>query len=303
MRVSELYKQVSGLGFENSLENDDRFYYAANRALLQVCSIRPAINTYIINHHPLANMIKSDTFQSIARTEDLCFEATGARAFYCEVDGNGVLYVEALKNGKWGLIGGPYTLSSHRVFTPCSDLIMKDGEFFAGPVRLRFSGEFLYFVRNVALFRHTYSRDKKDIPSYEPYTTYDIGALVDDFLGLSSPPIAGEEDRRRLGKGYDVVNGRKIMLPYDSPGTYEVLYKHKPKELVNEGEPAEDDMVIDLEEELCALLPNLIAAYVWAEDEPTLANYYLALYEKQAMDIERRNRNMTPASYVNVNGW
>ena len=35
MRVQELYEQVAGLGFEKSLEDEEWFYQAANRALLQ----------------------------------------------------------------------------------------------------------------------------------------------------------------------------------------------------------------------------------------------------------------------------
>ncbi len=302
MRVSELYKQVSGLGFEDTLENNDRFYYAANRALLQVSAIRPAIASYTINHRPLTNMIIQNTFLPITRTENLCFEVSDARAFYCEVDGNGMLYVEMLEDGRWVMIGD-YTLTSNRAFKPYKGMIMKDGSFISGRVRLRFCGEFVYSVRNVALYRYTYSSNVEDVPPYEPHTTYDIRALVSDFLGLASPPIAEEENRRRLGGGYDVVDGRLIMLPYDAPGAYEVLYKHKPQELINNGEPTEDEAEIDLADDLCALLPILIAAYVWAEDEPNLASYYLNLYREQAIEIERRSRNMTPVSHISVDGW
>ena len=35
MTVSQLYNSVAQLGFEDSLEEDDRFIFAANRALLQ----------------------------------------------------------------------------------------------------------------------------------------------------------------------------------------------------------------------------------------------------------------------------
>ena len=62
MTVAELYKQVAQLGFEVSLEDDDRFYYAANRALLQVNEVRPAISYYLINHKPLKNLLSDSAF-------------------------------------------------------------------------------------------------------------------------------------------------------------------------------------------------------------------------------------------------
>jgi len=71
MTISELYKQVAQLGFEDSLEDDDRFYYAANRALLQVNKIRPAISRYLINHKPLENQVAESTFESLEKEEDL----------------------------------------------------------------------------------------------------------------------------------------------------------------------------------------------------------------------------------------
>ena len=303
MRVSELYTQVAQLGFETALEDDNRFYYAANRALLQVNSIRPAISAYVINHKPMANLIKESTFSPIERSEDLCFEATDAKAYYFEADGNGRLYVE-LQNeeGDWEVIGHQDLTSNHR-FVPYRGFINRDGDFTTGRVRLRFVGEFLYSVRNVAIYRHIYSGSVADIPAYEPYTRYDISALVPDFLSLNSPPISEDEEYERLNQHYDVEGGKVILLPHSVKGCFKVLYKRKPQEIENTGVASDDEAVIDLDEELCSLLPILIASYVWVEDEPSMAEYYLALYRERAMDIERRIKSTTPVTIKNTYGW
>ena len=304
MRVQELYKQVAQLGFEDSLEDDNRFYYAANRALLQVNSIRPAISAYVINHKPMANLVKESTFSPIERSEDLSFEVTDAKAYYFEADGNGTLYIERQDSasGAWVIIGSQ-ELASARRFIPYKGFIKKDGSFTTGLVRLRFVGEFLYSVRNVAIYRHIYSNSAADIPAYEPYTRYDISALVPDFLSLNSPPISEDAEYERLNQNYDVEGGKVILLPYSVEGCFKVLYKRKPQEIENTGLASEDEAVIDLDEELCSLLPILIASYVWVEDEPTMAEYYLSLYRERAMDIERRIRNATPVTIRNANGW
>ena len=57
MTIAELYLQVAQLGFETTIEESDRFYFAVNRALLQVCKVRPAIRRCVINHKPLPNLI------------------------------------------------------------------------------------------------------------------------------------------------------------------------------------------------------------------------------------------------------
>ncbi len=304
MRVSELYKQVAKLGFEDSLEDEDRFYYAANRALLQVGSIRPAVSAYVINHKPMANLVKVDTFSPIERSEDLCFEATDAKAYYFEADGNGTLYIERqdTASGAWVIIRAQEFTSTRR-FIPYKGFIKKDGAFSAGQFRLRFVGEFLYSVKNVAMYRHIYSSSEEDIPAYEPYTRYDISALVPDFLSLNAPPISEDENYERLNQNYDVEGGKVILLPYSADGCFKVLYRRKPAEIENTGIASEDEAVIDLDEELCSLLPILIASYVWVEDEPAMAEYYLSLYRERAMDIERRIRNATPVAIKNKNGW
>ncbi len=304
MRVQELYKQVAQLGFEDSLEDDDRFYYAANRALLQVNSLRPAISAYGIIHRPMANLVMESTFSPIERFDDLVFEVADAKAYYFEADGDGMVYIEGQdgESGAWAIIGAQEFSSAGR-FTPYKGFIKKDGSFVSGQVRLRFVGEFLYSVRNVAMYRHIRSHSVADIPAYEPYTRYDISALVPDFLSLNSPPISEDEEYEKLDQNYDVEGGRVILLPYSVGGCFKVLYKRKPKEIENTGMASDDEAVIDLDEELCALLPMLIASYVWVEDEPSMAEYYLSLYRERATDIERRTRNAAPVAIKNTNGW
>lgn len=304
MLVSELYKQVAQLGFEDSLEDENRFYYAANRALLQVNSIRPAVSAYVINHKPMANLVKVDTFSPIERSEDLCFEATDAKAYYFEADGNGALYIERWDDasGEWVIIDS-LEFTSTRRFIPYKGFIKRDGAFTTGQIRLRFVGEFLYSVKNVAMYRHIYSSSEADIPAFEPYTRYDISALVPDFLSLGSPPISEDENYVRLNQNYDVEGGKVILLPYSAEGCFKVLYNRRPAEIEIIGNASEDEATVDLDEELCAILPILIASYVWVEDEPSMAEYYLSLYRERAMDIERRIKNATPVTIRNTNGW
>ncbi len=302
MTVSELYKSVSQLGFEDSLEDDSRFFYAANRALLQVCAIRPETRTYIIDHQSIENRIKTDSFSPITKTDELCFEASGVRSYYFEADGTGTVYIEKYENGGFVTVG-MRELSAKRIFTPYKGFIKQDGAFTDGLVRLRFTGEFLYSVKNVAMYGYIYSSDESDIPDYGQYTRYDISTLAEDFLSLSSPPIKEDAEYMRLSSGYDIENGRVILLPYDARGIYKVIYNHRPTALVHEGEAETDGTVIDLDEELCSLLPMLIAAYVWADDEPEKAEYYLSMYRERAVDIERRIKDNAPVIIRSTNGW
>jgi hypothetical protein len=306
MTVSELYKQVAQLGFEDSLESDARFYYATNRALLQVSTIRPAIRSYSINHTPLANLLKGDMFAVQAHTPgiDDCFVVENAKAFYFEADGNGTARVQRWDeaSGKWEDLLGAIPLSSARTFKAYSGLVKADGQDVNGLVRIRFSGEFFYSFRNVALYGSLYSDNEKDIPAYEPYVRYDMSQILDDFLAFDAAPVKEGAPYASMNQGYE-IEGNTVLLPYDESGCYLVRYKHKPSTVQNRSDASADNTVLDMDEELCALLPCLIASYVLAEDEPSLAQYYLTLYREQIAIIDARTKKVAPVRIKRESGW
>lgn len=304
MTISELYKQVAQLGFEDSLEDDDRFYYAANRALLQVNKIRPAINYYLINHKPLLNLVNESTFIPLEKDEDLIFEAAEAKSYYFEADGNGVVYLELYdtETETWKVID-TINLSSKRTFVPYKGFVKEGSEFVSGQVRLRFTGEYLYSVKNIAMYKHLLSDEVQDIPAYESYSRYDISQLVDDFMALSCPPIKEAERNIILNQDYEVEGNSVILLPYESKGIYKVMYERRPALIEDTGDVTNDENTVDLDEELCSLLPVLIAAYVWIDDEPEKSEYYMNLYRERANDIERRAKDATPVTIKSSNRW
>lgn len=303
MRVHELYDQVAGLGFEKSLEDEGWFYQAANRALLQVNFLRPAVGSYVINHKPMKNLVEGG-FSPIERSEDLIYEATNAKAYYFQADGIGTLYIERLdeNSDNWILVE-VVELTGTRRFSSYSGFIKDGTSYVSETVRLRFTGEHLYSVKCVALYAHTYSNDVTDIPAYEAYTRYDLSNLADDFITLATPPITEDEEYERLSGDYDVEGGKIILLPYNVTGCFKVLYHRRPNALINNGAGQDDESIIDLDEELCSLLPVLIASYIYLEDEPDRSQYYNKLYQARAAEIVSRERNYAPVNIKSCDNW
>lgn len=304
MNVAELYLQTAHLGFETTLEDSDRFYFAANRALLQVCKVRPAIRHCVINHKPLVNLISENTFSPIEKIDDITYEAEDAKAYYFEADGNGVLYLEKYNSdtGEWSIFG-EIPLQSNQTFVPYKGFIKKQGEFVSGRIRLRFTGEYLYSIKDVALYQYLYSGEAADIPAYAAYTRYDVKKLVSDFMALCCPPIKEEEENTLLNQEYEQEGDSIILLPYDKRGVYKVLYEHRPTAIENTGATTEDTQELDLDEELCSLMPLLVAAYVWIEDEPEKSEYYMGLYRERVQEIVVSHKNTAPVLIKSTNGW
>lgn len=295
MTVNELYKSVAELGFETSLESNNGFLYAANRALLQIASARPATRSYIINHSMPENLA-SDSGIIHKGNDEIIISASGGKAYYFEVYGNGYFFAEYYSDGTWKSCNdAPFSTKGFEAFQG----FFKDGnaKFVDGEVRIRFSGNFAYTIKNTAIYSTIYSDNGDDIPAFDKYIKYDISALTSDFYGLLTPPIT--YDGVTLNQDYNVEDERIILLPYDKKGIYKVHYKHKPSEIQKI-----DTTKIDLEDELASLLPLVIAAYVWADDEPEKANYYLQLFRERLADIERRETSVKPVRFNDAyGGW
>lgn len=304
MTISELYKQVAQLGFEDSLEDEDRFFYAANRALLQVNKIRPAISYYLINHKPINNLVEEDTFTPVEKETELTFEATNAKSFYFEADGNGVVYIEKFNQdlNEWSIIGS-VEFSSTKAFVAHKGFIKDGTEFVDGLVRLRFSGQYLYSVKNVALYEFLYSDKEDDIPALEAYTRYDLNKYVEDFLCFSIPPVLEGEKNCILNQDYEIEGNSTILIPRDKKGVYKILYERRPEKIEDEQGAVDSEKEVDLDEELSSLMPILVAGYVWCDDEPTKAEYYMNLYRERVADIESRTTSNKSVTIKSVNGW
>jgi len=309
MRVCELYDHVAQLGFEEDMqEYDKHFLLTANRALFQVAQLRPETSCIEILHDPMPNMWKDCTFEPQKCIGETIFYADNVKAYYFEARGNITVNVERYDNdsGVYVPCRTPITISN-KDYTQYRGFFAYDNDtvFPSGEVRLRFVSDYLYYVRNIALYEHLLSGNTEDIPAYEAFTRYDISELADDFLQLCKPPIV--DDGRHLylmNSEYDVENNRIVLLPHDRPGTYSIHYYKKPNPIVlGTVSLSESQDVVDLDEDLCSILPMLIASYVWADDEPDKAEYYLTLYNTQAALIMSKARDNSPVPYRDTHGW
>lgn len=305
MTIQELYESVAQLGFETELEDNNRFYYAVDRALLQVNRIRPATSIYKLNHFPLENRLTDDTFEPVIKDDEaLVFVADNAKSYYFECNGNGLATIEKTADGEtWETIKSIDLVSENGRFIEYKGLILDGEEQYLGTVRIKFSGDYVYYVQNVALYGGLLGVGAEKVPAYSKYIAYDLASLTDDFLSFVCPPIV---DATR-GKGfvlnddYFVEGTSKILIPASTVGIFDVCYNRRITEV-----KASDDMettIIDLDDDLAAVLPNLVASYIWVDDEPAKAEYYLTLYREQVAEIRAMKEPLSPVVYRNKNGW
>lgn len=305
MNIQKLYDSVAQLGFEDTLDSDDRFFQAANRAIYQINRIRPAISSIQISHHPLKNKVFNNSFDTIKKTENSIETQSvdGAKAYYFECDGNGVAYIELYNSatGTFDIIKTiEMTAANTRTFVVYKGFIKYNDQFITGQVRLRFDGDYAYCVKNIAIYDNIYSDNESDIPAFGEYYAYDIKELAVNFLRLCNSPIKEEQSKLFLNSNYHVEQRKIVYLPYLCEGEFSIFYERKIVEITSEDKM--DETEIDLDEDLAAICPLLTAAYIWLDDEQTKADYYMSLYREQEQRLLARESELTPVTIKN-NGW
>lgn len=305
MTIKELYDSVAQLGFETSLEDDDRFFLAANRAIIQINRLRPKTAKYELSHFPIDNLLGNNNYEPVSKDDEaLIFITDNAKAYYFECNGNGTVVIEKNTNGdEWTTIGSVALSSSNGDFIKYKGFIKDGASFVSGTVRLKFLGDYVYQVKNIALYGKLRSDSADDIFNCSEYVVYDIASLTDDFASFVCPPImdAGQDRGFILDSDYFVTEQSKLLIPASVKGLFHVRYYKKISSISQDDN--DETTVIDLDDDMCALLPNLVAAYIWIDDEPSKAEYYLSLYREQAAEIVVSAKKFEPVVYRNKNGW
>jgi hypothetical protein len=302
MKIKELYEAVAKLGFEDNLEDIPAFFHAAWRAMVQVNALRPLTAILEIYERVPENIATGGGFDIIEHAgEDLIVEAKDiARAYYFEAKGYGECRIEVCESdGTWRIVEA--MSFDNTEFEAKRGFVKIDGNFTDLPARMRFIGEFVYHVRGCAFFNKVYSPREDDLPSYTELIRYDVGKLGDNFLAFADRPLIG--DYNRLTAGYVLESNGVIRVPRELCSELKIKYKRLPTRLVYKNDPAEDEREIELDADLCELLPILVAAYIWADEGDGKYALYLELYRERAAEIERRERSREPCEYKLFGGW
>ncbi len=308
MTIKELYDSVAELGFETELESEriNGFILAANRAIVQINRIRPATSIYKLNHFPLVNKLSESTYEPVCKDDEaLIFSTDGAKSYFFECNGNGIATIEKSTDfgETWETLAAVELVSEKGQFEKYRGLILDGDKPYLGLVRIKFSGDYIYWVQNVAMYGSLLSADPESVPAFSKYISYDIASLTDDFVSFVCPPITDAQRDKGfiLNTDYFVEGASKILIPASIKGVYDVVYNRQNKQLSLNDDMEETN--IDLDSELCCLMPNLVASYIWADDEPTKAEYYLTLYNAQVAEIMAKEKSLKPVVYRNKTGW
>lgn len=156
----------------------------------QIATIKKIVKAKHISHNMPLNALSQPLYQfDIVQFigTDQTYTATGARAYYFEVDDVATVYIEEQINGVWTVLSTlTNVLANAGQFTAYKGLITPTS--LTNSIRIRFSGTNFYNHRNRALFTVLFS-DVSRIPNYKKYVLY---TMPTDFYQFNKLVLKGQ---------------------------------------------------------------------------------------------------------------
>lgn len=251
----------------------------ANKVQFELAKLIKIPAVYKITQNPIPNQLGLlfgfDVKQYRPDEGDYILTAVGTKSYYFEVDNIATVYIEENINGVW-TVKETISNTTKGQFTAYKNLISLVNT--TNEVRIRFSGSYVYNIRNTAMFKYTFPT-ASDIPIYKPYTYYDMPS---DFMELDEIVQEGNERVYRETLEFYWENRKRLRLNYYDVGSFDVHYWRYPTKITDS---TPDTYEYEVIEEAAQLIPIKVAALVVPEEKSTIFQRLLQLYEVELSRI------------------
>ncbi|MET3699516.1 hypothetical protein SAMN05877753_111154 [Bacillus oleivorans] len=244
----------------------------ADMAQKELATIKKIHASYPIAHNPIKpqqGLLKGfDLIQYLPGT-DIIDQYPGSKAYYFEVDGVADVYIEENVAGVWTPLV-TINNTTKGVFTAYKGLINASNP--NNMIRLRFSGPYVYNLRNKALFAYSFPT-ADDVPIYRPYIRYEMPA---DFMELNK--VIHETDPRAYKElvEYYWEGKRTFVLNYYLNGSFLIQYYRYPTTIDS---TTPDTYEFEVDTEAQEAIPYYMASKAIFDENQTMATQLLNEYQ------------------------
>jgi hypothetical protein len=206
---------------------------------------------------------------------DKVYEFTGCKALYFEVDNVATITV-AVNNVITQTINNTIKgkFMAYKILTGASS---------ADIVKVTFTALYPYNIRNTGFYAYAFPL-AIDIPTYAPYTTYDMPV---DFLEFDSVIIKSDPRIYQSYIAHKWENNKKIVLNYYDTGSFDIHYYRYPAYIAPD---ALDTTVLDIEEKAFELVCLQCAIMATAADNVSLSSWLRSLYVEKASNVSQQDQ-------------
>ena len=257
----------------------------------QVATIKKIHALHKITQNPIPNQLPNpiylfDVVQHLAA--DLTYTAKGSKAYYFEVDNLCDVYIEEEVSGAWVALPTPIHIE---VTTKPDGFFAYKGLITAADddnnIRIRFSGDYPYNIRGIALYAYTFPTDD-DIP---PYTRYNLYTMPADFYQLNKVVWKGNtaDSKPYVNTADFFWEGRNVIaINYYNKGEYSIFYYKYPTKITD---TTLDTATFDIDEDAVQCLAFLVAADVIQDERASIANTLRAIGQNMLANLDVKISN------------
>jgi len=221
-----------------------------------------------VAHTPYKNILGS-MFKTEEHTdEDIIYEVDNAKSYCFEVDNGCTVYIEEL-DGAWEVINTITVPETIKGFTMFKGSIVSTNR-----VRIRFSGDYFFRVRNIALF--TIPFREEDIPTYKPF----VGIELPDNFASVSQVLTEQGSTQEVEKMYRWEGRRTLVLNYSFDGNLKITYKPIPTKITD----IED--ILEVDDLRAGIIPYYVASKLALYEKPDAVQYFESLYQEERRRLE-----------------
>lgn len=276
MKLSDIMQALVDLNDGENIEYKTSFVTAANLALGHISRIVPEERTVLIEAGAPALAITGKV--DVAGV----YQALGVRAITLRASGKGKLMAGDTQLAAWVSPG-----------------VYKDVKVY---LEKPIDGDFTFkgvggTVCDLALWDRDFGSGE-NVPVYGGHVKYDMSTLVHDFGGEMRTPVdstSGTTIRRCY------IDPPYVMLPSTYVGDAVVTYQRRLQRITLDD--VANDTDIDIAPQYEDLVPLCMAYYVWLEDEPNKAAFFLSRFNEAAALARQVQKRPGSDAVISYNGW
>ena len=284
MTVAQLEAAVARLGFAPSIDDGGELLRdAAERAMAEILAVRPRIGRLLLRHCPETPLLAVGSPGEMRGEKTFSLPEGGS--FYAESVGSGLLTVRR-GHGTETHVLEPCVRGGTRVTVGAIPTA-------AGEVTLCVRGEAGFRLLVLAIYASPYAAAAPPVSPFDG-SDYELSALAPDFAGLVGAPRLCDGTPLCEGEEGDyTLEGSRLHLAPRHACELRLSYRRR-LTLPREGE-------IPLCAEEAALLPLFCAAYVFLDDDPDKAAFYLGRFREGLAAILPSREAVS--AFRDVTGW
>jgi hypothetical protein len=239
----------------------------ADSAQKEIATRKKIPKTYYISRNYVPNLL-GEKFGIIQHLDtDIVIDIPNTKAYYFEVDGSATINISEADI----MLIKTINHTGKGQFTAYKGLVNSKH-----PVRIAFSGQYPYNIRNIAAFGYTFPSDN-DVPDYVPLVKY---KMPDDFYSLNKV-----ENCRHYS-----WEGKNLVVNYYYKGQITVDYNAYPSTILSTT-PDTYEFEVDIDAQ--DLIPLYMAGHSILDENPSVATNLLNEYELKLSGLKENREHGT----------